>query len=72
MPQEFLADMVGSTRSTVSRVAGTFKEEGLIEYGRGQMTLLDVPGLQRRSCECYLTIKEHLESCSDFGDDQLA
>ena len=72
MPQEFLADMVGSTRSTVSRVAGTLKEEGLIEYGRGQMTLLDVPGLQRRSCECYLTIKEHLESYSDFADDQLA
>ena len=46
MSQEFLADMVGNTRSTVSRAAGQLKEEGLIDYSRGLISILDFPGLE--------------------------
>ena len=70
MSQEFLADMVGNTRSTVSRVAGTLKQEGLIEYNRGQITILDLEGLQVRACECYNIIKSHLDNYAAFEDDQ--
>ena len=68
MSQEFLADMVGNTRSTVSRAAATLKDEGLIEYSRGQVSILDVTGLRHRSCECYAVIKEHLDNYAAFED----
>ena len=70
MSQEFLADMVGNTRSTVSRAASLLKNEGRIEYSRGAMTILDVPKLEQRSCECYSIIKRHLDDYSMFEDDQ--
>ena len=70
MSQEFLADMVGNTRSTVSRAAGTLKDEGLIDYTRGQIVILNLPGLEARSCECYSIIKKHLDNYAEFDDDQ--
>ncbi len=70
MSQEFLADMVGSTRSTVSRAAGTLKDEGLIDYNRGQVSIFDLKGLRQRSCECYAVIKEHLDNYAAFEDDR--
>ena len=68
MSQSFLADMVGNTRSMVSRTAVTLKDEGLIDYTRGVIHILDVPGLQRRACECYGIIKEHLDNYAEFDD----
>lgn len=70
MSQEFLADMVGNTRSAVSRAAATFKDEGLLDYSRGTVHILDLAGLRRRTCECYAVIKQHLDSYSQFEDDQ--
>lgn len=67
MSHAFLADMIGSTRSTVSLAAAVLKDEGLIEYSRGQITILDFPELQNRSCECYLTIKKHLANLAEFA-----
>jgi CRP-like cAMP-binding protein len=66
MPQEFLADMLGSSRPTVSITAGVLKEEGLIEYSRGLIHILDVAGLENRSCECYHIIKNHLDNYTEF------
>jgi CRP-like cAMP-binding protein len=66
MPHEFLADMLGNSRPTVSVAAAVLKEEGLIEYSRGLMRILDVAGLERRSCECYLAIRDYLDSYLDF------
>lgn len=68
MSQIFFADMIRSTRSTVSRTAGTLKDEGLIDYTRGVIRILDVPGLQNRSCECYAIIKNHLDKYAEFDD----
>ena len=63
---EFLADMLGGRRPTISTTAGILKRKGLIEYSRGEIRILDVPGLTKASCECYLTIKDHLDNYTKF------
>ena len=57
LTQEFLAAMLGIQRTTVTRVAGKLRSEGLIAYSRGRIGILDRPGLERRCCECYRTIR---------------
>jgi CRP-like cAMP-binding protein len=64
--QEFLADMLGVRRPTVSTAAGILKRKGLIEYTRGEIRILDVPGLTQASCECYLIIKDYLDNYTRF------
>jgi CRP-like cAMP-binding protein len=66
MSHEFLADMLGSTRSTVSITAGLLKHKKLIDYTRGVIHILDTPGLERRACECYCVIKDHLDNYAEF------
>ncbi len=63
---EFLADMLGTSRPTVSLAAETLKLEGLIEYSRGSMHIVDELRLEQRACECYRVIKDHLDSYADF------
>jgi CRP-like cAMP-binding protein len=63
---EFLADMLGGSRPTISMAAGILKQKGLIEYTRGEIHILDVPGLTKISCECYLTIKNYLDNYTKF------
>ena len=58
MTHEFLAEMLGVRRSTVSTVLEPFQERGLIRYSRGKFTVLDREGLTAGSCECYRTINE--------------
>lgn len=66
MSQEFLADMLGGTRPTLTTAAGLLKQKGLIEYTRGEIHIVDVAGLERTSCECYLIIKNHLDNYAEF------
>jgi CRP-like cAMP-binding protein len=66
MSQEFLADMLGTSRPTVSTTAAVLKERKLIEYTRGSIHILDVAGLERQSCECYRIIKNHLDNYAEF------
>lgn len=63
---ELLADMLGVRRPTVSTTAGILKRKGLIDYARGEIRIIDVPGLTKTSCECYLIIKDYLESYTKF------
>jgi CRP-like cAMP-binding protein len=72
MSHEFLSEMLGSTRSTVSVTAAQLKKEGLIEYTRGVIHILDAEGLERRSCECYGIIKHHLDSYAEFDGGVVA
>lgn len=51
--QEFVAMMLGATRQTVTGVAGSLQKAGLIRYHRGRVRILDRPGLEDASCECY-------------------
>ena len=66
MAQDFVAQMLGSTRSTVSIAAAHLKEKGLIDYHRGLIQVLDVKGLELQACECYRVVRKHLESTTDF------
>ena|SRR5580693_5188929 len=60
LTQEFLAEMIGSQRTTVSEVAGGFQDRGLIEDARGSTKILDRIGLENASCECYPTTRNLL------------
>jgi hypothetical protein len=61
LTQEFLAQMLGVRRPSVSIVANTLQKAGLIKYSRGNIRLLDIKGLLEGSCECYGTVKAHYE-----------
>ena len=61
LTQEFLAQMLGVRRTSVSVVAGTLQKAGFIQYRRGTIQLLDIERLEEGSCECYATVKRHYE-----------
>ncbi|WP_263385625.1 Crp/Fnr family transcriptional regulator [Granulicella arctica] len=65
LSHEFLADMLGSSRSTVTTVAIHFQQQHLISYSRGKITLIDLPGLEKLSCECYAVVRDHLSNYAD-------
>jgi CRP-like cAMP-binding protein len=56
--QEFLAEMLGVRRTSVTAVARTLQEAGMIKYTRGKIEILDVEGLRESACECHETINE--------------
>ncbi len=53
LTHEFLGTMLGVRRASVTEVLNPLQADGLIGYGRGQMTIVDRPRLERASCECY-------------------
>jgi CRP-like cAMP-binding protein len=53
MTQELIANMLGVRREAVTEAALKLQRAGLISYARGHVKVLDRPGLERRSCECY-------------------
>lgn len=57
MTQELIANMLGVRREGVTEAAGKLQRQGVIEYSRGQITVLDRPRLERLSCECYSVVK---------------
>jgi DNA-binding transcriptional regulator YhcF (GntR family) len=61
LTQEFLAMMLGVQRTGVSAAAGGLQRAGLIRYMRGNVTILDRRGLERRSCECYDVSKKEFD-----------
>ncbi|MGA7989390.1 MAG: Crp/Fnr family transcriptional regulator [Candidatus Dormiibacterota bacterium] len=58
---EFLGQMLGSRRATVTLSAGLLQAAGLIRYHRGRVTIVDRDGLEGVSCECYGIIKAALD-----------
>lgn len=61
MTQELIANMLGVRREGVTAAAGNLQDAGLIEYRRGRITVLDRPGLEARTCECYGVVKREFE-----------
>ena len=59
LTQEFLAQMLGVRRTSVTVVASPLRKAGLIDYTRGRIRLRDVEGLKKEACECYATVKAH-------------
>lgn len=56
--QEFLAEMLGVQRTSVTTVARTLQEAGMLKYARGKIEIIDVEGLREGACECYETVKQ--------------
>lgn len=61
MTQELIANMLGVRREGVTAAAGQLSDAGLISYRRGHITVLDRPGLEQRTCECYAVVKREYD-----------
>ncbi len=58
LTQEYLAQMLSVRRTTVTLLAQALQRKGRIKYSRGQITILDRPGLSACACDCYPTIQQ--------------
>lgn len=65
LTQEFIAQMLGVKRPSVSMNAAKLQEMGLIKYNRGVIEIIDRPGLQNLACECYQEINMSLTGYSE-------
>jgi CRP-like cAMP-binding protein len=61
MTQELIANMLGVRREGVTDAAGKLQRDGLIEYSRGHIRVLDRPLLEKRVCECYQVVKTEFD-----------
>ncbi len=61
LTHEFLAEILGVGRPTVSLIARALQTAGLIDYRRGLITIVDRAGLEKVSCSCYGTIRRAFE-----------
>jgi CRP-like cAMP-binding protein len=57
LTQQFLAQMLGVRRATVTGIAGTLQKAGLIDYSRGRIHIVDRRGLEGVACECYEVVR---------------
>jgi CRP-like cAMP-binding protein len=62
LTQEFLAELLGVQRTTVSAAAQALQRKGLINYRRGQITICDRAGLEEAACECYAAVEKHFRA----------
>jgi len=69
MTQELIANMLGVRREGVTEAALKLQASGLIRYARGHISVLDRPGLELRTCECYAVVKKEYDR---LLPDQLA
>jgi CRP-like cAMP-binding protein len=67
LTQEYMAVMTGVQRSTVSTMAGKLKKDGVIDYTRGLVSILDRDALVRHACECYAIVNEQFEELREGG-----
>ena len=61
LTQDFMAQMLGTRRSSVTVAAGTLQKAGLISYIRGSVTILDRPGLEEAACDCYGQLRQQIK-----------
>ena len=61
MTQELIASMLGVRRTGVTQAASQLQAAGLIRYSRGRISVLNRPGLEKRTCECYQVVKKEYE-----------
>jgi CRP-like cAMP-binding protein len=61
LTHEFLAQMLGAPRTTVTLAAGMLQQAGLIEYSRGHVTVKNRSGLEEAACECYGIVRKEFQ-----------
>lgn len=59
---EFLANMLGANRKSITLAAQSMQNAGLISYRRGTLQVLDRAGLETAACECYAIVKERFDA----------
>jgi CRP-like cAMP-binding protein len=57
LTQEFLSEMLGVRRTSVTEIASRMQAEGFIRYRRGLIEVLDHAGLEQRSCDCFHAVR---------------
>jgi CRP-like cAMP-binding protein len=67
LTQEFLAEMLGVSRTTVSAAARSLQSADLMTYRRGRIHIRDPEGLERAACECYRVVRAQLERLLPHG-----
>lgn len=65
LTQEFMAQMLGVRRPTVSEIASRLQGNELIRYSRGQMTIVDRDGLLDTTCNCYHIVKAEFDAMTE-------
>ena len=60
LTQEFLSQMLGVPRTSITMIAGVLQRQGFIRYSRGKISIIDRRGLEDSSCECYRLVKEEI------------
>ncbi len=61
LTQRFISEMLGVTRSTVTRSTIKLKEQNIIDYSRSHIKILDLPALEAASCECYFALRDEYD-----------
>jgi|SRR5581483_4556132 len=61
LTQEFMAEMLGVERTSVSIIAHTLQQAGMIQYRRGHISITNLDALRQAACECYGTIRHQYE-----------
>lgn len=59
--QELIASLLGVRRESITQAAGKLQKDGLIDYARGRITVIDRPKLEDRACECYANVKQEYQ-----------
>jgi CRP-like cAMP-binding protein len=68
--QEFLAELLGVRRTSVSTVAHTLQQAGFLKYARGRIHIVNLEGLQESACECYYTVCRHYDTLLGVGNNK--
>lgn len=71
LTQDFLAQMLGVRRATVSLTAGMLHQAGLISYRRGTVTIDDREALTEAACECYTIVRDEFDQLARYAPDEL-
>jgi CRP-like cAMP-binding protein len=71
LTQDFLAQMMGVQRSSVTSVAGTMQKAGMISYSRGRLHILDIGKVRDHACECHQEVRSHYDKIMQNGSARL-
>jgi CRP-like cAMP-binding protein len=62
MTQDFISEMLGVQRTSVTMLAHELQDQGLIKYRRGKVQIVDRPGLEANACECYSAAQRTIDA----------